>query len=251
MKFKGFIKEYFTFNRRERNAVFVLLSIILILTSYLAFSNYFYSEAKTDFSEFYKQVSQFESQLQHVQDSLAEKSRNFFVYDSTTHKNYERKSLSTDASSKSTFKSNASVARHFSKKIYPLLVELNSADTAELMKLKGIGQVFAKRIVKYRDMLGGFVHKRQLLEVFGFDQNRFNLIVPYILLDSLHIKKININEAEMEDMKSHPYIRWKLAEIIAAYRNVHGRFSSIHTLRKIELINDSIFIKIAPYITVK
>ena len=52
-------------------------------------------------------------------------------------------------------------------KLPPVVVEINTADSAELMRLNGIGASFSRRIVKYRNLLGGFISKEQLLEVYG------------------------------------------------------------------------------------
>lgn len=60
----------------------------------------------------------------------------------------------------------------------PLVVNLNDADTTTLMLIHGIGPTFASRIVRYRDRLGGFTHKEQLLEVYGFTPELLNHIAP-------------------------------------------------------------------------
>ena len=63
MGFKNFLREYFTFNRRQRNGVFILLSIIMALILYLSFSDRFFSPEKTDFSRFENDIEQFEAEL--------------------------------------------------------------------------------------------------------------------------------------------------------------------------------------------
>ena len=82
-----------------------------------------------------------------------------------------------------------------------VIVEINSADTLELDKIKGVGLSFARRIVKYRERLGGFHTKEQLFEVFGVDTPKFNEIKDQVRIDVNFINKININTAEFDDLK--------------------------------------------------
>ena len=67
--------------------------------------------------------------------------------------------------------------------------------------------------------------------------------------DNPSVKKININTATVDEMKSHPYIKYSLANPIIAYRNEHGAFSKIEDIRKIMVVTDEIYRKIAPYLT--
>ena len=82
MGFNNFLREYFTFNRRQRNGVFVLLSIILLLVLWLSFSDLFFSPEKTDFSQFEKEVAEFEAGIATHSDSTTEKN-NYFASSNT------------------------------------------------------------------------------------------------------------------------------------------------------------------------
>ena len=66
----------------------------------------------------------------------------------------------------------------------PVLVDLNAADTTELMKVRGIGSVFASRIVKYRSLIGGFQRKDQLQNVYGIDPERYAGIASQVYVDT-------------------------------------------------------------------
>lgn len=132
-------------------------------------------------------------------------------------------------------------------KIDLCLVEINSCDTLLLMKLKGIGAVFAKRIIKYRERLGGFYDKKQLLEVYGMDSMKFKLFKENIFVDPMQIKKININKSDYKILTSHPYIKSSLAWWILK----HGAFSSIEELKKSTSVNDTLYQKLSPYITIQ
>lgn len=133
----------------------------------------------------------------------------------------------------------------------PLLVELNSADTTELKTLRGIGSAFAKRIVKFRNTLGGFVKKEQLLEVYGFDKEKFDLISPHTTLDISMVKKININSASVDDLRKHPYIDKTSAVKIFWHRMNHGDYIDVQEILKTNLVDEQLFSKLAPYLKVK
>lgn len=129
-----------------------------------------------------------------------------------------------------------------------IIVELNTADSIELLKIQGIGPYFANKILAYRTNLGGYKHKEQLLEIWNFDSSRFAQVYEQIVIDTNQILKIKINHAEADDLKSHPYIRWNLANAIVKYRKQHGNFKSIIEVKNVALMTDSIFNKLYPYL---
>ncbi len=131
-----------------------------------------------------------------------------------------------------------------------LIIELNSSDSSALVTLNGIGPAFAARIIKYRNLLGGFVFKEQIMEVYGLDTALYAKISGNIRVDTLNIRKININEATLDDLKAHPYIKWKIANAIINYRTQHGNFYSVEDLKKIMIINEEVLRKMKPYLSV-
>ncbi|MEE4177126.1 MAG: helix-hairpin-helix domain-containing protein [Bacteroides sp.] len=131
-----------------------------------------------------------------------------------------------------------------------LQVNLNTADTTELMKLYGIGPVFSRRIVSYREKLGGYRYLDQLLEVYGMDSLRLNGIRENLMVDTTLTHKININQAEWADLVRHPYISSNLANSLVAIRKQHGPYQSIADIRRSHLVTDEIFQKVAPYLSV-
>ena len=130
------------------------------------------------------------------------------------------------------------------------MVELNSADSIDLLKIRGIGPYFANKILAYRTNLGGFKYKEQLLEIWNFDSSRFAQVNEQILIDTNLIFKININQVDANDLKSHPYIRWNLANAIVKFREQHGKYNSLTELNNVALMTDSVFNKLSPYIVV-
>ena len=65
------------------------------------------------------------------------------------------------------------------------------------------------------------------------------------------VKKININTALLDEMKTHPYIRYSLADAIIQYRTQHGNFLSVADLKKIITMTDDVYKKVEPYVTIE
>ncbi len=128
-------------------------------------------------------------------------------------------------------------------------VELNSADSTKLVQLTGIGSVFANRILKYRDLLGGFYSTSQLLEVYNFPVETFQKIEKNISADTITIKKIRLNFAEYPELIRHPYFNKKQVEAIIKFRNKNGSFQNINQLNSNGLIDSETFLKLRPYLT--
>lgn len=127
-------------------------------------------------------------------------------------------------------------------------VELNTADTTSLKKIPGIGTGFAKRIVKYRNLLGGFADITQLKEVWGLDNELYDKITPYIVLVP-QIEKIKVNSADFNELNRHPYIDYRQARVIADIRERKGRIESLKRLRLLEEFTDDDIKRLTPYLS--
>lgn len=130
-------------------------------------------------------------------------------------------------------------------------IDINKADTAEWKSLKGIGSFYAKKIVGFRDKLGGFYSVQQVAETYGLPDSTFQTIKPFLLVNTSAIKQINLNTATAEELKAHPYIKGTIANAIINYRTNHGNFSSVEQLQNIGAIDEDLYRKIAPYLTIK
>lgn len=128
------------------------------------------------------------------------------------------------------------------------VVDLNSADKEALMQLPGIGEYYAAKILEYRTKLGGFTGKHQLLEIWKFDSERYDKIKEYVLVDG-NIQKININTADLETLKQHPYISYTVANSIVKMRAAHGAYKRLDDLLRSAVIDQELFSKIQPYLT--
>lgn len=145
--------------------------------------------------------------------------------------------------------------KHFARQHYPaqdpydtLFVDINTADSARLCLLRGIGPVFASRIVKYRALLGGFVSVDQLLEVYGMTGERLSAILPHLTLTQSNVRLIPVNQASLNELRRHPYIDYYQARAIVNYRKTVGNIHSSNDLLKINILDDSAVRKISPYI---
>lgn len=128
-------------------------------------------------------------------------------------------------------------------------IELNTCIKEDLVKLPGIGDFFATKIIEYREQLGGFHSTSQLLEVWKFDNEKLDKISPYLTLDG-KTEKLNINSAELEELKNHPYISYTIANSIVKMR-AQNSFKNIEDIKRSKLIDEEYFEKIKPYLECK
>ncbi len=131
------------------------------------------------------------------------------------------------------------------------LININTADSIAILQLPGIGTVFTSRIISYRNKLGGFYRKEQILEVYGMLKDRYNLIKDLIVIDSTAIKKIPLNFVTDVELSKHPYINYTDAQAIIKYRTKNGNYTNINQLVENNIINESTFRKIKVYLELK
>jgi competence ComEA-like helix-hairpin-helix protein len=130
-----------------------------------------------------------------------------------------------------------------------LLVDINQADSTAFDMLRGIGPSLARRIISYRERLGGFVAVNQISEVWQMSDSTYHNLKDRFTLTSIPIRKLNINNADVEIMKKHPYLNYYHAKAIVAYRTANGEFKKLEELKEVHTITDSAFQKILPYIS--
>jgi DNA uptake protein ComE-like DNA-binding protein len=130
-------------------------------------------------------------------------------------------------------------------------IELNTCDSASLESLPGLGPVLSARIIRYRNLLGGFASVKQLREVYGLPEETFNLVSGRLTADSLLIKKININTADFKQLIRLPYIDRYDVNSILKYRELKGRIEDINELVDNKLVTKEKFMKVRSYLKVK
>jgi len=301
---KNNFRDYLTFNKRERNGVFVLVSIIALLILYLNVSESFFENEKADFTSFDSIVlaskniisepvaQQVEEQV--VVASEKEKTKkDYFDFNPNGLPEADWKRLGLSEKQIKTIKNFESKGGRFHKKedlkkIYGIkeqqyktlepyiqlainkeeeknsnsvfkdgkveaakskkaTVDLNTADSITLLTIKGIGPFYAKNIIKYRNLLGGFVAKEQLMEIWKFDQEKYASIEKSVEVDGTRAKKIKINSCSVEELK-HPYLKWNQVNGIVNYRQKHGKFKTIDEIKNTDLVDDETLRKLAPYL---
>lgn len=131
------------------------------------------------------------------------------------------------------------------------VLDINLADSLQWIKLKGIGPALSSRIIRFRNSLGGFHSIEQIAEVYGLPDSTYQNIKQQLNISSFELKKVNINTASVQELKSHPYINYRLAASIKSFREQHGFFNSIDDLKQLQLVDDQIYRKLVPYLTVK
>ncbi len=301
---KRFLKNYFSFNRRERNGALVLCFICLLLLTYLYYLSNRDSVKIGNVADFEKEIAEFKKLQQSDRNTIEEYSRQNVVDFEKDKKVYVKAELFefdpnnlpdrdwrrlgfSDKQIKSIKNYEAKGGRFYDKedvkKMYSISpemyasiepyihintvkieiekslkstitkreIELNSANAYELLYVPIIDSITAINIIKYRSMLGGFYNKEQLKEVQNLDTVLYDKMISYLSLNNENIRKFDINYATIDQLKKHPYIRFSIAKALVLYRETHGTYKSVADIKKCVLVNEELFRKIAPYLTVE
>lgn len=126
-------------------------------------------------------------------------------------------------------------------------ISLNEVDTTQWKKIPGIGSAYSSRIVKYQALLGGYVCKEQLMEVYGIDNELYSQISPYIEADSNYIK-LNVNYLGFRDLLRHPYLNYKQVQAIVDLREKKGNIALINELAMLDEFTSDDIIRLEPYL---
>lgn len=129
------------------------------------------------------------------------------------------------------------------------LINLNTADTTEFMKIYGIGAFYAKQIIRYREKLGGYLTKEQLFEVWKMTNEAYDKIKDHVFISEKDVKRININSVTIEELKVHPYLKWNQANSIVKMRIQRNGFKNIEELKESVLIDSETYEKLFPYLS--
>jgi len=130
-------------------------------------------------------------------------------------------------------------------------LEINHADSKALINTFKLSPWLARRIIKYRKLLGGFYCKEQLKEVYGLQADIYNKIAPYITVDSNHLQRFNLNGVTFKTLLHHPYFNYKTTqELFKTRLKLHG-FDNLNQLKTQGGIPDSVFNKIRYYLYIR
>jgi len=126
-------------------------------------------------------------------------------------------------------------------------VDINLSDTAGWKQLPGIGSVLAKRIVGFRESLGGFSNIDQLLEVYGLKDSTLQVIRP-LLLTTPVFRKIRVNY-DLPLTRAHPYLSIKDSRVISNFIFQNGLIKSPGELDKILAFDRKYWERLLPYLS--
>ena len=226
-------REAFTFTRSERRGFF-LLTLALALTV-AARVVYFRCVSPS------KIVFRIPNEWL-ITDSVMVDSSNFFSPGYESKGRFTRKSSRFDTVPMGTYSAPFKRSR---------IIELNTADTLELRGLPSIGPWLARKIVEYRERLGGFYSNDQLLEVYRLTPGKLDTIAPFLVIDTSMVRRIDINNVKLEELLNYPYLSRSQSKGLLAYRQKHGPFGSISEIRKCLLIDEKTFEKVRDYMEVR
>ncbi len=133
------------------------------------------------------------------------------------------------------------------KEFQEVALDINKASIEDWQKLRGIGASYAKRIINFRDKLGGFANIEQVKETYGLPDSTFQKIKPQLYVSAI-LRHLSVNTATADELKNHPYLDYKSANAIVAYRAQHGRFGSFEDLKNVKAISAEKLEKVKPYL---
>ncbi len=213
----NFIKDFFSFSKRERNGIYILIGLIILAHASSYLWQYLVKPKSYSYEVFNQEIEAFEQSQKTI-----------------VTKDTFKKALPAKKQANATPK----------KK---LIISLNTADTNGLKEIKGIGPVYASRIVKYRALLGGYSRKNQLLEVYGIDTALYEKIKNHVSIDTADIKHLDLNKSDFKTLLRHPYLSMNQVKSITSRRD-SAKFSNLEELKKVQYITDRDYARLQPYL---
>ncbi len=128
------------------------------------------------------------------------------------------------------------------------ILELNTCDSASLESLPGLGPVLSARIIKYRNLLGGYASVDQLKEVYGLSEDTYNLVSGFLRADPALVRKIQINNADYKQLIRMPYLERSEISAILKYKELMQKINNIDELIENKIITIEKAAKISPYL---
>ena len=224
--------DFFYFSKEERIALSVLLSIILLAWIAILFSHS-YEEPLV---------------AQNLTDNRTISDSSLIIIPPQKNKQIQ---LGIHKQYKLNRDKHSSFTPYLKTNKFPrgTIIELNSADTTTLKKIPGIGSVFARRIVKYRNLLGGFYTIEQLSEVYGIDEQRYEALKLWFKIDTSYITKLNINQLTIKELAKHPYISYKQAQVMYQLKRKKGHLKGWENLSLLDEFSKYDHERLLPYLS--
>ncbi len=136
--------------------------------------------------------------------------------------------------------------------VFVEIQDINKATEADLIKVHGIGEVLAKRIIQYRNKLGGFTLNQQIYEVWNLERKTADKVLEqFVVKEKPIIKKINVNTASFKEVLAIVYIDYDLCKKIFDYKREIAEYQSVEEFKKIDGFPLDKFDRIILYLDVK
>ncbi len=271
MKFRKFLKQWLGYTRRERTGsivlLFILLSVLIIRTIKTGDRGEVYeheAEAPAPLVQISRPVRQSSAEAGSVpgysgrgkvedgrysstDPGLRSDITSGSAYSITKSEDTGHDDVTGQEMSRSDLLSTSSAKVNINNPGWDF-VDINTADSAKLEALPGIGPILSARIIKYRYLIGYFYGIDQLNEVYGLDKEVIDMNRNRLKCDSSLVRKININSAAYADLLRHPYINRSQVEAIINFRRLSGSFTDISELKRNRIFNSNELLRLRPYI---
>ena len=239
-------RDFFYFSKGERRALILLLSLITIAGIILILTNSPLSEQTATPLI----VSQQPTPDTSVPESGSQPAMNAVTSSPVSSSSRPAQPPRESTASRVQRLTSSQPAYPRAEKFSPgTVVELNSADTTILKKVPGIGSAFANRIVRYRELLGGYHAVQQLAEVYGIDEERYAAFEPWFTIDDSFIHKLTVNTLPQDSLSRHPYISYRQARAIVQLRIQKKQLSGWENLVLLDEFTDYDKNRILPYLS--
>lgn len=111
------------------------------------------------------------------------------------------------------------------------IVDLNSADSALLVRVPGIGPAFSRRIIRLRERLGGFYTVLQLQEVYGMDEDKFLELRRWFSIQTPP-RRYRLEELNADNLPKHLYLSYEHQKALRRLIHRHGTIKRWSTLMR-------------------
>lgn len=233
-------KDWFFYSRGQRRAIIFLLLVLILLICILASENI--GNNRTEIA----------IEPLKIADSLYVRIDN----DKRNRDNYRRykdkepvykknKKQSSDFSYEHKKEENKEIKKYPKQEKFNagIIIDVNTADTSILKKIPGVGSVISRNIVNYRNRLGGFYNTAQLLEVQYVDST----LLKWFEVKSDVFRKIRINKAGLDELRSHPYMDFYKARAIIDFRRKRGPIDGMSQISMFEEFSEEDIDKLSHY----
>lgn len=233
-------KDHFYFSRNDRIVALVLLSVILIaIVARIPFKRIPPEIPVEPDSVAVPVITQ-----QPRTESKREYTRSTARYSSSTNRkdSVQRRPARRDTVVR---RDSITYPRYQRKQAPASPLDLNTADSAMLVRLPGIGPYYASRILSYRRKLGGYASSSQILEIDGIPDS---VVRWFVITDTARAVRISVNSATLTQLRSHPYINFYQARAIIEMRRERGNIKGPDQLSFMEEFTDQDLVRLEPYL---